>query len=104
MYRGGGVGALRPPLCTHTVGTYTMNPLLLALAIAPCVALLVGLCVGWVLGRRAGAHAHALYVEAHEKAQAHELDRVRSSGGPCWVKSQIGLPLATPPDPTQGPP
>lgn len=81
-----------------------MSPLVLALAIAPCVALLVGLCVGWVLGRRAGAHAHALYVEGHERARAHELALVKGSGGPCWVKGQIGLPLSTPPDLPQGPP
>lgn len=78
-----------------------MTPTILALAIAPPVALLVGVLCGWLLGRRAEAHAHALYVEGHERAHAHAIDLREASGGPCWVRGQVGAPLA---DPQGGPP
>lgn len=88
----------------YVVTSSPMDALLLALAIAPCAALLCGLCVGWVLGRRAEARAHELYVEGVQQARAHELALRKGSGGPCWVEAQIGLPLAEAPPPTQGTP
>lgn len=81
-----------------------MTPTILALAIAPPIALLVGLALGYRVGLRAGHDAKLSYIEAVLSTHAREIEVQKASGGPCWVRGQIPTPLADPPGGPHPPP
>lgn len=53
------------------------------------VALFMGMCLGYVLGRLHSKHTLDAYKQGQEDAHRRQVELDRAKGGPCWVRGQV---------------
>lgn len=60
----------------------------LALLLLP-IALLIGLAIGWLVGRTQARAEVSAYKAGVEDAHRRALELERGRGGPCWVRGRV---------------